>query len=239
MQHETKQKLSEMLTRTGHVLDVADFDDIGELDKLAGKVADPASGIDSPLRGHPVFFRGVPVYPLTLAHLTFLDECPALLAITEAEQTLCMLWVATIPTITDELYDPDKSRKTLKKWARKCKWTEQDIDAIIELRYGRLVTTPKEDGQDESETDSALIGMLSREYDGDPKYWMYEAPIGVIEACVADWNRQQEAQASAHRKAAGGKGPAVAPAASYKFVATRHFRECAERIEDKWQRKNP
>lgn len=234
MQHESRTRLTDILKRTGHVLVAEDFDDILELDSLAAKVSDPAAGIDSPLRNHAVFFRGTPVFPLTLAHLVFLDECRDVLDITDDEQTVCMLWVSTQERITDDHYDGEKSRSIMRAWARHCQWTEADINAIMALRYGKLAKDAAEAVKDEADSDCALIGMLSREYGEGPRYWMWEAPIGTVEACVADWNRQQEAQATAYRKSA--KGSAVAPPASPKFAAMRKLRECAERIEAKWQK---
>jgi hypothetical protein len=88
-----------MMNRTGHVLTLDDIDDIQELDGFARQVTDPASGIDSPLKQHAVFFRGLPVFPLTLAHLTFLDEAPDMLGLTDADRTVCMLWVLTFERI--------------------------------------------------------------------------------------------------------------------------------------------
>ena len=233
MQHESKRLLNEMLTETGHVLDAEDFDDIAELDRLAAEVADPRSGIDSPLMNHAVFFRRVPVYPLTLAHLTYLDEVSELIGIkSDAERILSMLWITTIPEIRDEHYDGVGARKRFKAWARKSPWTPADIDAILDLRYSRILSNQEPTSAENK--DGALIGMLTREYGETPEYWMREAPIGVIESCVADWNAQQEAQAAAFRKA--NKGAAVAPAPSPKFVAMRKLRECAERIKAKWQK---
>jgi hypothetical protein len=124
----------------------------------------------------------------------------------------------------------------MRKWARRCQWTERDIESVMELRYGRIANNAAAEVKDASEKDSALLGLLSREYGESPDYWMHDAPLGVIEACVADWNRQQEAQATAYRKA--NKGAATAPAPSPKFVMMRKFRECAERIEAKWLAKN-
>lgn len=236
MQHETRQKLTVMMAKTGHVLDVEDFDDIAELDRLAKQITDPGSGINSPLTEHAVYVRGVPVYPLTLAHLTYLDEAPDLLTLTESDRIALMLWAVTQAEITDAHYDPEPTRKELRKWARSCRWTEKDIAGVMDMRYRRMVEadgdTPKEG------TDSALIGLLCREYGDTPDYWIHRAPVGVIEACVADWSRQQEAQAAAYRRSAGGKGKAVAPPPSPKFVAMRKFRECAERLEAKWLARN-
>ncbi|MFH1603966.1 MAG: hypothetical protein ABIH03_08670 [Pseudomonadota bacterium] len=234
MQHETRQKLKDLLARTAHVLDVEDFDDIAELDRLAKKITDPGSGLNSPLTEHAVYVRGVPVYPLTLAHLTYLDEAPDLLGLAESDRVALMLWILTQPEITDAHYDADSTRKALRAWARRCRWTEKDISGVMELRYRRMIEADGENAKDG--TDSALIGLLCREYGDAPDYWIHRAAVGVIEACVADWNRQQEAQAAAYRKAS--KGGGVAPPPSPKFVAMRKFRECSEKLEAKWLAKN-
>jgi len=232
VQHETKLKLKELIAATGHVLDVEDFDDIAELDRLAQDVADPQSGIDSPLLNHAVFFRSVPVYPLTLAHLTFLDAAGEVLGVDDDERILCMLWISTIDEITDAHYDPDASRKAFRRWLRKSRWTTRDIESVIALRYEKIMSNAN--GTKKENRDGALIGLLSREYGESPEYWMSKAPLGVIEACVADWNAGQEAQAQAYRRA--NKGAAVAPPPSPKFIAMRLFRECAERMAAKWQK---
>jgi len=233
LQHETKLKLTTMMEKTGHRLRLDDLDDIIELDRLAERVADPQHGVDSPLKSHAVFVRGVPVHPLTLAHLTFIDEMAGQLARNDDERALFLLWVVTLPQIEDAHYDADETSKRFRAWARRCRWTENDIASVMELRYARLVKDAADQGDSENQ-DGALVSLLSREYGESPAYWMYEAPLGIIEACVADWNMRQEAQAAAYRRAAGGKGAAVAPAPSPKFVAVRKFRECAKRIEAKW-----
>ena len=240
MQHEAKTNVMAMMKRTGHVLAVEDFDDLAELDKLAAEVTDPQTGIDSPLTNHAVFFRGLPVYPLTLAHLSYLDSAPLNMGLSPEDRTVLMLWILTLPQIEDAHYDGPPNRKTMRKWAGRCPWTEADMDAILSLRYGRIAENAKRaahttaDPIKEANRDGALIGMLSREYGESPEYWMHKAPIGVIESCVADWNRNQEAQAAAYRKASAGSGKAVAPPASPKFDAMRRLREAAERIEAKW-----
>ena len=234
MQYETKKKLNELIADSGHVLHVDDLDDVLELDQLAAKVSDPQNGIDSPLTHHAVYVRGVPVYPLTLAHLSFLDECPASLGMDDQDRSLAMLWIVTQEEIKDEFYNPDQTRKAIRKWARHCRWTQSDIEGVMELRYSRLAK--QADGAGDKNSDGALVGMLSREYGESPSYWMHTAPLGVIEACVADWTSRQEAQAAAYRRA--NKGAGVAPAPSPKFVAMRKFRECAERIRAKWLAKN-
>ena len=234
MQHETRQKLNDLIARTGHALVVEDFDDIAELDRIAKQITDPGSGINSPLTEHAVYVRSIPVYPLTLAHLTYLDEAPELLSLSESDRIALMLWVVTQSEIIDSHYDPDASRKALRAFARRCRWTEKDIASVMDLRYRRMVESDSDEPKEG--TDSALIGLLCREYGDTPDYWIHRAPVGVIEACVADWSRQQESQAAAYRRA--NKGAAVAPPPSPKFVAVRKFRECAEKLEAKWLAKN-
>ena len=231
MQHESRKWLNWLLTETGHVLGVEDFDDIAELDRIAAEVADPQNGIDSPMLNHAVYFRRVPVYPLTLAHLTYLDEAPQhITGEGDDGRVLCMLWVATLPEITDDHYNWHASSKAFRKWSCRCPWTPADVEAVLQLRYSKLLSN--QDGEASENKDGALIGLLSREYGDTPEYWMRKAPLGVIDACVADWNAQQEAQAAAYRKA-NPKGGA-APPPSPKFVSMRKLRECAERIREKW-----
>ena len=236
MQQESESRVRDMLARTGHVLVVADFDDLSELDRLAAEITNPQSGIDSPLNQHPVFIGGIPVYPLTLAHLTFLDEAAKLDVYEDDERVIAMLWVTTLKAIDDSLYNPAVCRRELRRFARSCRWTEHDVAHVMELRYGRIAARAQQADSKKGEGgDGALIGLLAREYGESPDYWMRQAPIGVIEACIADWNAQKEAQAAAYRKSARGKGNPVPPAPSPKIVALRKFRECAERIEAKWR----
>lgn len=230
MQHETKQKLNELLAETGHALAVSDLDDVIELDRLACLIADPQTGIDAPLTNHAVYVRSVPVYPLTLAHLSFLDSTEEILGVPADERTLAMLWVVTQEEITNDHWDPDFSRKAFKKWARRSRWTEADINQVLELRFAKL--TNRSPGESDDSNEGALIGLLTKEYGESPFYWMHKAPLGIIEACVADWTIRQEAQAAAYRKANKGAGPAPPP--SPKFVASRRFREYADTIREKW-----
>lgn len=236
MQDETAQKLRDMMQRTGHALTVEDFDDIRELDDLARKVADPADGVDSPLTSHVVFVRGVPVYPLTLAHLQFLDESRERLGDDDAAMAAVALWVATLPEIADELYNDANAGKAFRDWSRRCRWTEADMQTVMALRYARLFNQAAgSDGSDGGGSTSALIGMLCREYGETPRHWMHDASVDLIEALVADYTRTQQAQAQAYNRTRAGSKTPVAPLPTPKFEAMRRFRECAERLEAKWQ----
>lgn len=234
MQHEAKQKLNELLAATSHVLTADDIDDVLELDRLAEQVGNPSTGIDSPLKGHAVYFRSRPVYPLTLAHLEFLDQAATSDECGDQDRDTFILWVLTQPEITDDHYDFRTSRKRARKWSRTCPWRTDDVNAIMELRYTGIIEQGGGTTEECKENaDGALVGMLAREYGNDPHYWMHTAPVDVVKACVADWAARQEAQAAAYRRANKGAATA-APAPSPKFVAMRKFRECAERIEAKW-----
>ncbi len=231
MQHETKQKLNAMILATGHVLSLDDFDDIADLDRLQDQVCDPASGIDSPLTAHVVYCRGTPVYPLTLSHLQYIEELPAIVDVDPDTSGMLALWVSTLEYITDGHYDPTWAAKAFKLWARRSRWTESDMQSVFALRFPKM--REGDDGKDDS---GALVSLLSREYDGTPAYWMREAPIELIQTVWADWQRCQNAQAAQYQK--NTKGKAVAPAPTPKFVAVRKFRDCAERIEAKWRSKS-
>jgi len=231
VQHETLQKIQEIQKRTGHVLVVEDIPTIAKLDLLADKVADPSSGIDSPLTEHAVYVKNVPVYPVTLSHLQYIDEASVLLPGMEDNRTLIALWVSTIEYISDEHYDPKYAYRLFRAWAKRSRWTESDMQAVIALRFSRFAANP-DDSQ--SENTGALIGFLAKEYGSTPKYWMNEAPISVIEAVVSDWQRRQNAQAAAHSRSAGGK--ATPPAPTPKYEALKNFRIAAELLEQKWQK---
>ena len=231
MQHETLQKLQEIQNRTGHVLVVEDFEAIARLDLLAAKVSDPTSGIDSPLTEHAVYIKNVPVYPVTLSHLQYIDEASVLLPDMEDNRTLVALWVSTLEYISDDHYEPKHAYRLFRAWAKRSRWTEADMQAVIALRFSKFT-----DNQDDSESENtgALIGFLVKEYGSTPKYWMNEAPISVIEAVVSDWQRRQNAQAVAHSRSAGGK--ATPPAPTPKYEAMKNFRIAAELLEQKWQK---
>ena len=231
VQHEAKQRLTEILDRTGHALAVDDFDDIAKLDTLAAKISDPTSGIDSPLTEHAVYIGNVPVYPITLSHLQYIDEASVLLPGMEDNRTLIALWVSTLEYISDEHYDAKYAHRLFRAWAKRSRWTEGDMQAVIALRFSRFAANPDDS---ESENTGALIGFLVKEYGSTPKYWMNEAPISVIEAVVSDWQRRQNAQAVAHSRSAGGK--ATPPAPTPKYEAMKNFRIAAELLEQKWQK---
>lgn len=238
MNAECRKRLESMLRETGHALSLDDADDVAELDRLAQAVCDPSSGIDSALNDHPVYVRDIPVFPLTLAHLVYIDEGADALRLDDSMRGVFPVWVCTQSEIADEHWRADIMAGVVRTWARKCRWTEGDIQAVINLRLRRLVEAAGTREAKGQVGEGALVAMLAREYGGDPDYWLHRAPISVIEACVADWNRQQEAQASAYRRSSAGRGVAVPPAPSPKIKALRAMRECAERIEAKW-RANP
>ena len=228
MQHETLQKVKEMQERTGHVLVVVDIESIAKLDLLADKVADPTSGIDSPLTAHAVYVRGVPVYPITLSHLQYIDEAGEFFP-EDGMETIVALWVATLKYIPADYYEKNEARRSLKRWWKHSRWTENDVQAVMELRYKRLMDNQ---GGEEGDGTGALIGLLVREYGSSAEYWMNTAPIELVDTMIADWQRRQNAQAAAYAK--GAKGKATPPAPTPKYEAVKRFRQEAERIEASW-----
>lgn len=234
MNFETQKRLREMLARTGHVLAVEDLDAILELDTLAEKMAG-AEGMGREVLARPVFFSGVPCYPLTLAHHQYIGELLSDLCESDDEMVVGLLWLTSEPAITAEMWDARKAKRAIRQFARNCPWTEVDCQAVMALRYGTMnkKTDHDADGADKSDQTGRVLMMLVHDYGADLDYWRYRAPIEMVDAAIADWNERQAEQAQQFRRMNGG----AVVLGGAKIHNSRAFRLKADEIEASWQRK--
>ncbi len=225
MHFEAKRRIAELIARTGHVLTVEDFDDLAAIDKLASKLTSAADPDNESLIARPVYIGTHAVYPLTIAHSLLAEE---VMAAAGDDQGVALLWVTTLPEVTDKHWDMRGSRKAWRKWARRCRWTQADAEHVMEMRYGHAT----EGGESGNPDYGALVAMLCHEYGNTPEYWIYSAPISVVESMVDDFNARQDALSKSASKA-GGKP--TAPAATGRFVTMRKLREACDKLGAKWQ----
>lgn len=193
------------------------YDDLRALDDLAKESTVPECC------EHPVYFDNAPCYPMTLSKLTWLADVGSQIG-AEYEEA-CLLYAVSLPALPDEDWSPAHAKKSVHRFARKCKWTPRSMTRIVELRFAFA-----DQDADASDTGGpSVVAFLAHNYGGDPAWWL-TAPIDLIEQCIAQWNQDQEAQYIAHMKVTKGKG--VTAAATITARTLRRLRERCKKIKE-------
>lgn len=224
MQTLTKKTVQKLISQSGHVLDVADFDDVQELDRLAGRVAG-VGGVERQLLRHPVDLDGVKFYPLTVAKSLWHDEMLESLELDGQYADLFLVWLLTLPLnadVLDEYTDRKQILKTVKSFARKLHCTTEDLTGVIKH------CMPKASGGGEGDADyGGVVALLLKEYGGTPDQWLYDTPVEMISSLIEQF---VEARAAEEQAANDGK----APMPTAKLRALREFREAVNALREKW-----
>lgn len=112
--HESvKDRLESMVKATGHVLAVADFDDILELDALAVEAVHEAADVDAA----PVYIRGIRLEPLTIGKLAWLEKAEPWAAGNESLRVAaaCLCLTSETADLMRDVYDSDTLRKAARR----------------------------------------------------------------------------------------------------------------------------
>jgi hypothetical protein len=226
--HESvKDRLERMVKATGHVLAVADFDDILELDALAVEAVHEAADVDA----MPVYIRGVRLEPLTIGKLDWLQSAEEWAAGNESLRVAaaCLCLTTDTADLMRDVYDSETLRKAARRHYRRSPWTAADLRKALAIRF------PDKPGREDRKQEGATIGgalaILCAEYGNTPDYWLYKCDLEIVEALLHQWSQDQE------RKAAAYHGKGTPPAASPLYVQARKFRQACDRLEAKWRSK--
>ncbi|MDH3279540.1 MAG: hypothetical protein OEQ18_00215 [Gammaproteobacteria bacterium] len=191
-----------------------DFDALAELDALAKECAAPQpSDLTSAVLDYPVEIGGVKFRALTIAARIWARDIgiPA----TKGDPMISSLVIPFAMANRDalpELCEPRKVTRAIKRWGRrKCRRLNEAQLVYVLRWFGMLdngegeerVATPDEYG--------ALLAILIREYGSEPKYWLYDAPLEIVKACLNDIMIKTHCEYEAARKSAAKAGKAIAP----------------------------
>lgn len=201
--------VEKMLAETGHVLTVADFDDLAALHRAAQAVTNPDDEDESSLWAAPHQVGNILLYPLTLGVAVWMSEqASEWFGDKDPLADLAVAWALSLGQLPGELWEVRTAReckRRVRAWARKLTATPQQLGAALEKML------PSADpGADDGEKGGGYgptISLLIREYGKSPEYWMWKTSVKVIHVLLKDYadriNEQIEAENRAARKAGG------------------------------------
>ena len=227
MQQMTILDVQAMLVETSHVLTVQDIALVVELDKAARcGVHGPIDTSDS-IYAYPLLCGGEAFRAPSIGKQIFWEEQVANV-LPEAWLTCAFLWLLTLPEVPEQR--GKELEKAVKKWARRCKLTTDDITKVV-------VMYASDDAQGgEKAKYGEIIALLVKEYGKDCNHWL-NAPESEINMLLADWTRRQEAKAAAYRTSKVGSKNPLPPVPSPKIKALKKYRELKEKLRASWVEK--
>jgi len=228
-----KQELTMLMEQTNHSLTIDDIDDVNRLNDLCNAITDDKEKINN-IIDMPVVVGGYQLKQPTIGILEWYNDF--YLPLFESNPLMADGGLAFALSLSDapsklwELNDKGKAKKAVKRFLRGCSCGHQQLqDSIIFLLGG-----DKEDsGEDKSGNAGGLIAMLCKEYGHTVDYWLWEAPIGIINTFVDDYVSRAEAEVEAARNATKTNKPPPAKSRQLKFKA---LRDCKNELRDKWQK---
>ena len=227
--------VEKLLAETGHVLAVADFDAIEELDAVADDVAG-VSKSERRLLNQPHELCGLLFYPLTVAKsLWYAEKCEEWEVSGTAQESL-LFWLLSLPNDSDALdafslrKDADKA---IRRLSRKLHCTDEEMTAVYYKCLG-ITQSDATDGGAKDTDYGGMIAVLLCEYGGKPNEWLYETPVQMISTLFSAYSDKVNAQNDAGRSASARGGKAVAPPPSKSLAALSKFREKVNEIRELW-----
>lgn len=241
-----QDRLAQLLTETGHALTLDDHSHIVRLDELARAVLDPCDDVVDSILNHPVLCGNVTLKKPSIGKLLWYDE-------------YVVEWFSDRPDVaelvfayllassndegsTDELVDLKTTEKIVFKWAKMLTATEAEFAEAMARVYPHAENEDGERG--ESSQEGALMALLAREYGHTPAWWLWEAPISLVNAMLADYVARNEAAERERRRAARGNGGGFSKGGSAKPVppspdramrAQKRLREYSNKLKQRWE----
>jgi len=228
-----KQELERLLSQTNHSLSLADFDDVNRLNDLCNAITDDKEPVND-IIDMPVVVGGYHLKQPTIGVLEWYNDF--FLPLFESNPLLAdggLAFALSLSDAPEQLWKLDSKRlvkKEVKRFLRRMKCSHQELqDSII----GLLGVNESEPSDDDKCNAGALIAMLCKEYGHTVDYWLWEAPIGIINTFVQDYISRAEAEVEAARNATATNKPPPAKSRQLKFKALRDF---TNELRDKWQK---
>jgi hypothetical protein len=237
MQLMTKKAVQKILTSTNHALDVADFDDVEALDRLAEKISNVTPD-ERRLLKQPFELCGIKFYPLTVAKsLWYAEKCEEW-DVRGLHQDALLFWLLSLP-LTEAALDTYSTRKAadkaVRRLSRRLHCTAEEMTDVFQRCAGSSIQTDDTDTEKTDDTDyGGLVACLIREYGGKPEQWLYETPVVMIGVMLDQYIRRINAESEAASSSSAKHGKAIAPAPTARLKALKAFREKVVAIEKKW-----
>ena len=233
MQTLTKRELEKLLQPGSHALNVEDFDDIEELDRLADRVCG-VSTHEHRLLSSPFELCGMVFYPLTVAKSIWYVEKIHEWGIPPYIQDAFFFWILTLPNTAESMdkfstfKDADKN---MRRVAKRLHCSQAEIENICRRCCG--VYEENKGNKADKNTASVyggLIACLIREYGQSADYWLYEATVDQINSLYDQMVARIVAEESAQNHGGVAKAPSVTP----KLRALKEFNDKLREIKEKW-----
>ena len=250
-----KSEIASLMEDTGHVLTLEDYSDIVELDKLC-MIVNGEWEEHNKIFDFPIDVGGVKLRQPVLGAVEWYEEvcCPAM------RDDVEMIDIALAMIMTDpgnkheywEISDPREIWKAVKRFKRTLKCTHDELREAIAENMGVKVSDiwitadgdkPEETDEDRAKreekgkesTSSILVCVLTKEYGNSPSYWMWEAPIGIVNTMYSALVCRIEAEREdVRRQCKGNDKPPPAESVLLKFEA---MRDKIKAMREKWQTK--
>jgi len=230
----TEEEVKKLLNEFNHSLVLSDIPLIFELNEADKKVVSPTTEENEILLDRPIWFGDYPIYPITLGIAEWLKIITEWFKNDKDMLGAAMIYVLTKKDIMEELEQikrPNIFKMKLKLWLKKCSLTENQVNAILDLRYPQ---NQNQNGNESSDSDvvkyGPLICLLIKEYGQDIDYWL-NAPIERLTVAINEFNNKQEAQA----KAAGAQGGTYLPLPTPQNLAIAARTKVIKKIKDAWR----
>jgi len=230
-----KQEIQRLQSQTNHSLDLDDFDDIVKMDALCNAITSK----DAPhndIVDMPVVLGRYELKQPTIGVLEWYNDY--YLPLFENNALMADAGLAYALSLSDTpeelwlLKNKRDARKHVKRFLRRLNCTHDELQDVL-----RSLLSADENAESDEESEGnagALIAMLCREYGHSPQYWLWEAPVGIVNAFVADYAGRIEAETEQIRNASkGANKPPPAESRKQKFLA---LREHTNMMRDKWQK---
>jgi len=212
------------------------FDDLVELDNLAKDCMAPKpSDLTAAVLDHAITVGGISFRALTIAGRLWARDValPALEGDPVLQSLVIPFAMANRNRIPD-LHDPSKVRRAIKRWGRwRCRNLTEDHLVYVLRWFGFLDDMP-DDGPPVPDQYGALLALLVKEYGSTPKFWLFEAHLEMVKACLNDVALKNYYEYESMRREAAKGGKAVAPDPnSPQVVAYSKFCERLRQFQEK------
>jgi len=238
---QAKLELKNLLKSTNHSLTVDDFDDIVKLDKLCKAITDNDAPIND-IVDMPVVIGGYQLKQPSIGVLEWYNEW--YLPMFDHSALMCDAGLAYALSLSDTPDELWKINSKVRAWwritlfKRKLGCTHEELRVVLK-KLLNISDDENNDEQSDTEEDEPantgkLIAILCKEYGHTAPYWLWEAPIGLINTFLYDYNARIEAETENIRNASlGSNKPPPTKSRAMKF---KKLREHKATMRDKWQK---
>ena len=230
--HElTKRTVQKLLTETDHVLVVEDFDCLERLDKLACKVTDPTESENAQILAAPYYVGGIAIKPITIGTAKYIDTVLRdMCAEDEDLFAIALGWAMTKPST--ELWnlwcDQVAAIKEINSFWNGCQWRTDEMEGLLLWAFNT-------DADGNGVTDyGAVVGLLCREYNATPDYWLHEASAAMVSTMLNDWSKRQEEEKDQARKQAAKNHTHINVGITLKGIAMHKFNMAEVELRAQW-----